>query len=53
MALIPWRPFSDLERFFDDEDWLVPVFPRMEFGKSAMDMKETNKEVIAEVEIWF
>lgn len=51
MALIPWRPFSDLERFFEDEDWLMPVFPRAEFGKPAMDVKETDKEIIAEVEI--
>lgn len=51
MALIPWRPFSDLERFFDDEDWLMPVFPRFEFGKPAIDVKETDKEVIAEVEV--
>lgn len=51
MALIPWRPFSDLERFFEDEDWLMPVFPRVDFGKPAIDIKETDKEVVAEVEI--
>lgn len=51
MALIPWRPFSDFERFFDDEDWLLPVLPRVGSGKPAMDVKETDKEVVAEVEI--
>lgn len=51
MSLIPWKPFSDLDKFFSDDDWLLPVFPRMEFVKPAMDIKETDKEVIAEVEI--
>ena len=51
MSLIPWKPFSDLDKFFGDDDWLMPVFPRMEITKPAMDVKETDKEVIAEVEI--
>ncbi len=51
MPIVPWRPFSDLEKFFEDDDWLMPVFPRMSLKQPAMDVKETNKEVIAEVEI--
>ena len=51
MSLIPWKPFSDLDKFFGDDDWLTPVFPRMELTKPAMDVKETDKEVIAEIEI--
>lgn len=51
MPLIPWKPFSDLDKFFSDDDWFLPVFPRMGVGKPAMDVKETDKEVIAEVEI--
>jgi len=51
MSLIPWKPFSDLDKFFGDDDWLLPVFPRMELTNPAMDVKETDKEVIAEVEI--
>jgi HSP20 family protein len=50
MPLIPWRPFSDLEKFFDDDDWLLPVFPRLELVKPAMNLKETDKEIVAEVE---
>jgi len=50
-SLIPWRPFSDLDKFFGDDDWLLPVFPRLDFTKPAMDVRETDKEVIAEVEI--
>jgi HSP20 family protein len=51
MSLIPWKPFSDLDKFFGDDDWLLPVFPRVDLTKPAMDVKETDKEVIAEVEI--
>jgi len=50
MPLIPWRPLSDLEKFFDDDDWLLPVFPRLELVKPAMNLKETDKEIVAEVE---
>lgn len=51
MSLIPWKPFSGLDKFFGNDDWLLPVFPRVELTKPAMDVKETDKEVIAEVEI--
>jgi len=51
MSLIPWKPFSDLDKFFGDDDWFLPVFPRLEFSKPAMDVKETEKDVIAEVEL--
>jgi len=51
MSLIPWKPFSDLDRFFDDEDWMFPVFPRVKFAQPAMDVRETDKEVVAEVEL--
>lgn len=51
MSLIPWKPFFDLDKFFGDDDWLLPVFPRIELNKPAIDVKETDKEVVAEVEI--
>lgn len=51
MALIPWKPFSNLDKFFEEEDWLLPVFPKIDLTKPAMDIKETDKEIIAEVEI--
>lgn len=51
MSIIPWRPFSDLDRFFEDEDWFLPVIPRWEKTKPAMDIYETGKEVIAEVNL--
>ncbi len=51
MPLIPWRPFSDLERLFEDDNWFLPIFPHMKLGKPAMDVRETDKELIAEVEL--
>lgn len=50
MALIPWKPFGDLDKFFEDDEWLLPVFPkgRME---PAMDVYETDKAVVAEVSV--
>jgi len=51
MPLIPWRPFFDLDKFFSDDDWFLPAFPRPELLKPAMDVKETEKDVIAEVEL--
>jgi len=50
MSLIPWRPFSNLDKFFGD-DWLLPVFPRLDMPKPAMDVYETDKKVIAEISI--
>ena len=51
MSLIPWKSFSDLDKFFGDDDWLLPVFPRAEIVKPAMDVYETDKDVVAEVNI--
>lgn len=51
MALIPWKPFSSLEKFFEDDEWFFPVFTRKDIAKPAMDLYETDKEVVAEVNI--
>lgn len=48
MSLIPWN----FDKFFGDgDDWLLPVFPRVELAKPAMDIKETDDSVVAEIEI--
>jgi len=54
MALIPWRPFWELERWFEEEwpeisEWPRFRFPEMRIPK--MDISETEKDVIAEVEL--
>ena len=51
MSLIPRNPFSDLDKFFGDDDWLLPVFPRTDMIKPAMDIYETDKDIVAEVSI--
>lgn len=51
MSLVRWKSLSDLEKLFEDEDWFLPIFPRLDAGKPAMDIYETDKEVIAEVNI--
>jgi len=51
MSLVPWKPFSDLDNFFNNDDWLLPVFPRMDISKPAMDIYETNKNVVAKVNV--
>jgi len=51
MSIIPWKPFSDLERFFEDEDWFLPVIPHWKAMKPAMDVYETDKNVVAEVNV--
>jgi len=51
MPIIPWRPFGDLDRFFDEDfDW-HPVIPFRGFKEPAMDVYETDKEVIAEISV--
>ena len=51
MSLIPWKPFADFDGMFGEDDWLLPVIPRMEMNKPAMDVYETDKDVVAEVSI--
>jgi len=54
MPLIPWRPFWEIERFFEEEwpevwEWSRFRFP--EFRRPRMNISETDKDVIAEVEL--
>ena len=38
-----------MDRFFSDEDWMLPAMPGMKMLPPAMDVYETEKEVIAEI----
>ncbi len=51
MSLIPWKPFRDLEGFFDDEDWFLPVVSRNRTKETALNLYETEKDLIAEVSV--
>ena len=49
MALIPWKPFMDMDRFFGDDDFFMPVFPRI--NEPAMDVYEEGNNVMAKVQL--
>lgn len=54
MAIIPWRPFWDIERWFEEEWPEMWEWPRFRFPiirTPRMDISETEKDVIAEVEL--
>lgn len=50
MKLTPWRPFSDLERFFDDEDWML-MMPQRFANATAVDVYEKDGNLVAEADI--
>jgi HSP20 family protein len=51
MPIIKYDPFKELDRFFEDENWFG-FFPalRRRFGP-AMDVYETEKDVVAEIQV--
>lgn len=49
MALIPWKPFMDMDRFFGDDGFFMPVFPRV--NEPAMDVYEKGNNVMAKVQL--
>ncbi len=53
MPIIPWKPFWDIERFFEEEwpeRWFeFPSVPMLRTPR--MDIYETDGEVVAEVEL--
>ncbi len=55
MPIIPWRPFWDIDRWFDEEWPDIWERPRMRrFARiraPKMDIYETEKEVVARVEL--
>lgn len=52
MSLIPWKPLFDLDDLFkEEEDWFLPVLSRKEIMKPAMDIYETDKDIVAEVNV--
>lgn len=51
MALIPWRPFREIENLFEDDDFFFSLVPRVRITEPAMDIYETDKEVVAEVNL--
>ncbi len=49
MALIPWEPLKDLEKFFE-EDWdFMPVIPVKGMNVPPMDISEDKDNVYVEL----
>jgi len=49
MAIIPWKPFSDMERFFEDEDRWMPIVPMRKLLAPSMDIYQTKDDVVVEM----
>lgn len=50
MPIIPWKPFDDLDQFFSDDNWFLSKLPKSQ-RDPVMDVYETDKEVIAEIDL--
>jgi HSP20 family protein len=48
MALVP---FGDFDRFFEDDDWFLPITRRPGMADPSMDLYETEKDVVAEMSL--
>jgi len=42
-----WKPLTDLERFLEDEDWIVPFVPF--WRQPALDIYEKGNDLIIEM----
>jgi len=51
MVLIPWKPYFDLEKFFEEDDWFLPVVSHFGVVKPAIDIYETEKNLVVEVNV--
>lgn len=51
MAIIPFKPFDELDRFFDDESWFAIPRMRMYLRFPEMDVYEKDNNVIAELNV--
>ena len=52
MSLIPWRPFWDMDEWFEEESTLLSKFenfPNIKIPK--VDIYETKKDVVVEIEL--
>lgn len=50
MRIQAWKPFRDIERFFEDDDWGV-MLPSRFFSSTAIDVYEKNGNLIAEADV--
>lgn len=49
MAIIPWKPSLDLDRFFDEGDRWMPVMPIRKLMLPELDIYEEKNNLIVEM----
>lgn len=49
MAIIPWKPSFDLDRFFEDDDRWLSLMPMRKFSAPAMDIYEEKNNIVVEM----
>lgn len=50
MSLVPWNHFNNLDKFFSD-DWFMPSLRREDIEDPAMNLYETDNEVVVELSV--
>lgn len=50
MKLQTWKPWNEIERFFDDDDWTLMVPPKF-MSATAIDVYEKDGNLVAEADI--
>lgn len=49
MAIIPWKPSFDLDRFFEEDNRWMPLMPLRRVLSPAMDIYEEKNNIIVEM----
>jgi len=49
--LMPWTPFGDIDRIFEDEDWPTPRFRMRALMAPPVNVRQTEKEVVVTADI--
>jgi len=49
--LMPWTPFGDIDRIFEDEDWPTPRLRMRALMAPLVNVRQTEKEVVVTADI--
>jgi len=49
--LMPWTPFGDIDRIFEDEDWSSPRLRMRTLITPPVNVRQTEKEIVVTVDI--
>ncbi len=51
MDLVPFNPFKNIEQWFEDEDWALPIISQSSFKEPAIDIYQTDNDVVVEMNV--